>query len=241
MKLLSQAKLLSLLLLTLSLSEGCNKNDEQFYDEIMFNSKLEYSSVIDIDGNTYRTIQIGTQVWMAENLRTTRYSDGLSIPLIQDSKQWEFLYSEGYCTYEKAYEVYGFLYNYYAAVSENNICPAGWHLPDNSDWTALERYLGGEKIAGKKLKEVGPVHWGYFNTLSTNESGFTALPGGLRDRMGSIYSYGNSDGGAGYWWSATEQDSMTSWSYSLGGEIIQLLKTPFTLKRDGYSIRCIKD
>lgn len=243
MKTIRQIKVKCILLLTfpLAIFFSCNKHDEQPYDEIRFNSKLDYGSVTDIDGNTYKTIKIGNQIWLAENLRVTQYSDGTPITLVQDPKKWESLYSEGYCDYEKTYEVYGRLYNYYAAASERNICPSGWHLPDNSDWLGLATYLGGMEIAGMKLKETGPVHWGYYNTLSTNESGFTALPGGLRDHRGSMYSMGNSQGGAGDWWSSTANDSTTVWINSLGGEGIYLLSTPYALKRDGHSVRCIKD
>jgi uncharacterized protein (TIGR02145 family) len=255
MKVLRQVKLFRFILLALSIviAVGCNKNDEQSYDEIRFNSKLDYGSVTDIDGNTYRTIQIGSQVWMAENLKVARYSDATAIPLVQDSKQWISLQNDGYCKYEKGfdinghlfiyeynYEVYGYIYNYYAAVSVHNVCPAGWHLPDNSDWRTIGIYLGGEEIAGKKLKEAGPVHWGYYNTLSTNESGFTALPGGLRDYLGIIESMGDSRGGSGFWWSATVNDPTSAWSYNLGSEVNTLMSFPIR-KREGQNVRCVKD
>jgi uncharacterized protein (TIGR02145 family) len=236
-----QRQIVRFLTLLIIISGGCNKNEEQAYDEIRFNSKLDYGFVTDIDGNTYRTIQIGTQVWMAENLKVAHYRDGKAISLVQSSVPWQTLNSEGYSTYAFGYEIYGFLYNYYAAVNTHNICPTGWHLPENSDWTTLASYSGGEQIAGNNLKETGPVHWGYYNTLSTNKSGFTALPGGLRDHLGDVYSTGNSEGGASYWWSSNVNDSVSAWSFSLGSEVSMLLSTPRTLKRNGFNIRCVKD
>jgi uncharacterized protein (TIGR02145 family) len=178
---------------------------------------------------------------MAENLKVSHYDDGAVISLVNSSVQWKSLSSEAYSLYEKGYEVYGYLYNYYAAINDHKICPTGWRLPDNSDWSVLANFLGGEQIAGDKLKEAGPVHWGYYNTLSTNQSGFTALPGGLRDHFGDVYSTGNSEGGSSYWWSANVNDSTSAWSYSLGSEVSMLLSTGRALKRNGFNIRCVKD
>lgn len=238
--LMAKIQFIIILIITcvLLITGSCERIDNQSYDEILFTPGLSYETLKDIDGNVYKTIQIGTQIWMAENLKVSNYSDGTPITLLSEPSQWKESLTGAYC---KNSDVYGFFYNYYAAVDKKNICPAGWHLPDNSDWTKLGIFLGGESVAGDKLKESGIVHWGNHNTRATNESGFTALPGGLRDHLGSIYSLGNSEGGAGYWWSATETDAVYAWHYSLGGEASYVFKSPFSVKNSGFSIRCIKD
>ena len=168
------------------------------------------SNCEDGDGNLYATTTIGTQVWMAENLRTTKYADGTAIPLVNTNATWNALTatSKAYCWYNddignKA--TYGALYTWAAAMngaasSADNpstiqgVCPTGWHLPSDEEWTELTYYLGGESVAGGKLKETGTTHWNSPNTGATNETGFTALPGGYRGiygNFGNIGYYGN--------------------------------------------------
>jgi uncharacterized protein (TIGR02145 family) len=224
---------------------SCGKDEElPDYHLIVFNSRLRYGSLSDIDGNTYKTIQIGTQEWMAENLRVSRYNDGTEIPEIKDADGWKALTGDGFSVYENdqnCFHLFGCLYNYFAAVNEKDLCPSGWHVPTVNDFTTLEIFLGGASIAGGKLKEKGASHWGETNRLSTNESGFTALPGGVRDHFGSYYSMGDRIiGGAGYWWTSTETDNL-AWSYSLGCESNSVFKTPLAFKSNGFSIRCLRD
>ena len=142
---------------------------------------LTYGLLTDIVGNTYKTIKIGTQTWMAENLKTTKYNDGTDILNITNTTESINLSTPGYCWYlNDAYKyknIYGALYNWYV-LNTGKICPAGWHVPSNLEWTTLTTYLGGDSVADRKLKETGTTHWINTYTGVTNSSGFTALPGG---------------------------------------------------------------
>lgn len=192
----------------------------------------------DIDGNIYNTVTIGTQVWMKENLKVTSFNDGTPIPLITDNTEWRILSSPGYCWYkndEAAYAgTYGALYNWYTV--SNNLCPVGWHVPSDKEWTTLTDFLVDEKVAGGKLKETGTTHWLSPNTGATNETDFTALPGGYCNFNGEynfISSYG-------YWWSATQVNSTYSWPRSIPYSNITVDRLPND-KRNGMSVRCVKD
>ena len=152
----------------------------------------ETGTVTDIDGNTYQTVKIGDQWWMAENLKVTCYRNGDAIPNITDGTTWASLSTGAYCEYNNDINnvaTYGRLYNWYAVTDSRNIAPAGWHVPSDAEWKQLEMYLGMSQSEadatgwrgtdeGGKLKEVGTMHWNSPNTGATNESGFTALPGG---------------------------------------------------------------
>ena len=197
----------------------------------------------DIDGNSYNTVIIGTQVWMKENLKTTKYNDGTAIPLVTDGTAWVALTSPGYCWYNNdaaTYKAtYGALYNWYTLNSTSNsgknVCPTGWHVPSDAEWTTLITFLGGESVAGGKLKETGTTHWAV-PTGATNETGFTALPGGYR------YSYGTfSDVGyAGYWWSSAEQSTDNASSRLMYFNSSSFFSYYFD-KRNGISVRCLMD
>jgi uncharacterized protein (TIGR02145 family) len=137
----------------------------------------------DTDGNYYKVRKIGTQVWMAENLKTTKYCDGTPITNITDNSDWNSLTTEAYCWYNNNIlnkDTFGALYNYYTVINSHKLCPAGWHVPTATEWATLESYLGGQSIAGGKLKEAGTAHWLAPNTGGDNVSGFMALPGGYR-------------------------------------------------------------
>jgi len=164
---LPNLKLFTLILFSVGLT-GLNAQDK--------------ASVTDIDGNVYQTVSIGTQVWMKENLKVTRYRNGDIItptnPATLDISgesapkyQWAYNGDEGNVA------VYGRLYTWYAATDLRNVCPSGWHLPTDTEWTTLTTFLGGFKVAGGKLKETGSAHWQSPSTGATNQSGFTALPG----------------------------------------------------------------
>jgi uncharacterized protein (TIGR02145 family) len=194
--------------------------------------------VMDIEGNGYKTVVIGTQVWMAENLKTTKYNDGTNIPNINDNTEWGNLTTPGYCWYNNdanTYKnVYGALYNWYT-VNTGKLCPTGWHVPTDVEWTTLTTYLGGLSVAGGKLKEVGTNHWQNPNTGATNETGFTALPGGRRypdafDHLGDI----------GNWWSATEYDASYVWNRDVIYISSEMGRGNYR-KNHGFSIRCLKD
>ncbi|HAM09756.1 MAG TPA: hypothetical protein DCP74_05660 [Bacteroidales bacterium] len=202
-------------------------------------------TVSDWDGNVYNTVQIGTQIWMSENLKTTSYRDGTPIPLVTDNTVWSILTTPGYCWYNNdaaTYKAtYGALYNWYAvdplSNGGKNVCPTGWHVPTDTEWTDLTAYLGGEVVAGGKLKETGTTHWTTPNTGATNETGFTALPGGYRDFFdGAFYDIGL----IGVWWSATEFGATDAWyryvfynnSFVYEGNVS---------KKDGIPVRCVRD
>lgn len=139
-----------------------------------------YGTVTEMDGNVYQTVKIGTQIWTRENLKTTKYKDGTAIPLATDNTAWSNLTTPGYCWYNNDASanknVYGGLYNWYT-VSTNNLCPSGWHVSTDLDWTTISNYLGGGFDAAVKLKETGTDHWSAPNAGVTNETGFTARPG----------------------------------------------------------------
>ena len=199
------------------------------------------SQVTDIDGNVYNTITIGTQVWLKENLKTTKYNDGTAIPNVTDNTAWSTTTSGAYSDYSNTPSnstTYGRLYNFYVVASTNtkNVCPTGWHVPTDAEWTTLMDFLGGEGVAGGKLKETGTSHWLTPNTGATNETGFTALPGGYRGQSGSFGLIGNT----GFWWSSTEGGTTFAYYrymyYGTGN-----LNSGDNDKHGGFSVRCMKN
>ncbi len=230
----------------LILTNSCKKKDDNNNNttpinnnEIIFNPNLTYGTETDIDGNVYKTITIGTQTWMAENLKVTKYNDDTSIPLVTDNTAWTKLTTPGYCwsnNDEATYKnTYGALYNWHA-VNTGKLCPTGWHVPADSEWTTLTTYLGGDTIAGGKLKEIGITHWRSPNTGATNSSGFTALPGGYR------YNYDGSFGGmggTGGFWSATESGS-DAWNRHLNYDNANVSRSDNS-KTNALPVRCLKD
>ncbi|MFN8254837.1 MAG: fibrobacter succinogenes major paralogous domain-containing protein [Bacteroidales bacterium] len=198
------------------------------------------NEVADIDGNVYHTVKIGKQVWMVENLKTTRYRNGDLIPIVADSLGWYSLSKGAYCNYENNADsfslVYGRLYNWFAISDNRNIAPDGWHVATDADWKLLVTYLGGENVAGKKLKEVGMDHWQSLNTKATNETGFSALPGGARF-VGKNF---NCIGLVGFWWSSSEANMENAWVWRIGNDD-DLTYSRDDNKRTGYSVRCVLD
>jgi len=214
----------------------------------------------DINGNVYKVVQIGTQLWFAENLKTNSYNDGTPIPHITANSEWSILKSGAYTYYEnnkENFETYGNLYNWYA-VNTGNLCPTGWRVPSEKDWNELSDYLGGDDIAAGKLKEGTTIHdckvkavgakhccdledyitlyWVLPNLDATDEFGFRALPGGVRYKGGAylnLHSFG-------FWWTSTQindnQASYRSMDYSNSR-----LSTYSNDKNMGFSVRCIKN
>lgn len=201
-------------------------------------SPLVTGTVDDIDGNTYKTVEIGTQTWMAENLRTTKYNDGTPVPAVADKAQWASLISPGYCWYNNDASnvgaTYGALYNWYA-VTTNNLCPAGWHIPSDDEWSLLAGYLGGAAVAGDKMKESGIVHWANNNAGATNESGFTALPGGGRIAGDFVHIRES-----GAWWTTVPYDASSAYCIELDDNVVELLLGSLP-KNGGFSVRCIRN
>ena len=202
-------------------------------------SDVSLLTVTDIDGNVYHTVTIGKQIWMLENLRTTRYNDGTSIPYVSDGTQWSNLSTPGYCWYNNdmtTYKnAYGAMYNWFAA-NNSKLAPTGWHIPAQAEMDTLAAYLGGYSVAASKLKETGTLHWISENADATNTSLFTALPGGYRSgSTGDCHNLGT----FGVYWSTTDV-------IGNGGRLIMTNTSSAAgfagdLKRNGFSVRCIKD
>ncbi|HRZ96984.1 MAG TPA: fibrobacter succinogenes major paralogous domain-containing protein [Paludibacter sp.] len=201
---------------------------------IKFKSGLNYGSISDIDGNIYKTITIGTQTWMAENLRVTRFRNGELIP----TKTLDDTFTESVEKYQFEQmnpEVYGKLYSWYAATDSRNICPEGYHLPSEEEWNTLINYLGGSSIAGSKMKEEGLIHW-ITNTSATNESGMTALPAGFLNAMQSM----TFNSGTSNWWASNTYKPDSGISIYLIGNSSNTQKMNAN-RNSALSIRCIKD
>ncbi|MCK9611989.1 MAG: FISUMP domain-containing protein [Bacteroidales bacterium] len=195
-------------------------------------------SVKDFDGNVYKTVKIGNQTWMTENLKTTHFNDGTAIPYVTDNTDWVYLTTPGYCWYENNpnsnKNTYGALYNWWA-VKSDKLCPKGWHIPTDAEWITLIDFLGGLSIAGGKMKESGLKHWESPNTGATDEYGFTALPGGYR--FSGIFTLIK---WKGYWWSSTEYNTDKAWYMIILNNYANIYKN-VDWKRSGLSVRCIKD
>ncbi|MCX6326960.1 MAG: fibrobacter succinogenes major paralogous domain-containing protein [Bacteroidia bacterium] len=226
---------------------GTNSEGTVYGDEVSFSTlQLGANQVQDIDGNIYNTITIGTQVWMKENLKTTRYSNGTAIPNVTDPTAWENLGTTGaYCDYDNDpanSSIFGRLYNYYVCERvSDNVCPTGWHVPSDNAWGTLAIYLGGTTIAGGKLKETGTDHWSGPNTGATNETGFTAIPGGARRKSSGLFS---DKGGVLYLWEIQFSQSVyfnQSLSFNSSGLYRNAVATNVTVLGNGYSIRCMKN
>jgi uncharacterized protein (TIGR02145 family) len=194
---------------------------------------------VDADGNNYNSVVIGNQEWMAENLKTTRYDDGTPVAPVTDNSGWENLTYGAYCWYDNEINnknTWGALYNWYAVTDTHKLCPTGWHVPDDTEWMQLIDFLGGELVAGGKMKETGTSHWANPNTGATNTSGFTGLPGGIRGGFGGFYNVDN----LGYFWSSTSFSTGNAWCKALYYNAEDIGNAPFP-KSFGFSIRCIRD
>lgn len=203
----------------------------------------------DIEGNVYTQVKIGKQVWMVENLKTTKFNDGSSIANLTSEDQWGDTSVPGYCWYDNDIDnknTYGALYNWYA-VESGILCPKGWHVPSDAEWKQLEMYLGITSAQadatswrgtaeGGKLKEEGTTHWDSPNTGATNSSGFTALPGGYRDIIGIF----NDIGITGDWWSSTVYDTTNAWTRTLY-YLSSFVGRYDPYKGHGFSVRCLRD
>ena len=216
----SKKRFFPLLLIWLVIAQGCEKEKESKYP-------------IDIDGNQYDTVVIGTQTWLKENLKTTKYRNGDHINLITDNTKWSTFPIGAFCWYDNNAdnkEIYGALYNWKAA-SSDLLCPYGWHVPTSAEWKELIAYLGGQHDAGGKLKETGTIHWISESEGTTNETGFTALPGGCRYLDGTfkeIKQYGN-------WW-MSDYDNFVYIYYSN-----EYISEGSWNGNPGFSVRCVKN
>jgi len=233
--------LLILVGLIVVFTTSCRKED----------STTDGNMVKDIDGNVYHTVTIGTQVWMVEELKTTRYNDGTAIPLVTDKKSWSNLTTPGYCWYQNDQSTYGSkygaLYNWYA-VNTGNLCPNGWHIPTKDEWKTLEGMVDslhgvGDAewdVVGFQGSDVGTVlkaatGWSD-NGNGTDDFGFSALPGGYRYTSGNFLDVGRFN----FWWSSTESSSTRAWSLGLAFNNTKDFQYDPD-KKAGFSVRCLRD
>jgi uncharacterized protein (TIGR02145 family) len=204
----------------------------------------------DIDDNFYKIIKIGNQIWMAGDLKTTKYNDGTEIPNIPNTNDWIAMNSPAFCYFNNdiSYKyLYGTLYNWYA-VNTGKLCPTGWHVPSDGEWKTLEMYLGMSQVQaddlgwrgtseGGKIKEVGTAYWNNPNTGATNESGFTSIPSGLRDNQtGAFYWVGM----YAHYWTSTEDGETNAYDRDVVYNNSQIFRYPNS-KKYGFIVRCIKD
>lgn len=223
---------LSIFATVLFILTNCTKKDDN-----NSNQTSQTSTLTDIDGNVYQAKTIGTQVWMVDNLKTKKFNDGTSIPLVIPDSIWEFLLTPAYCWYdnnEVTYEnQYGGLYNWYA-INSGKLAPTGWHIPSDEEWQILVNFLGGDLVAGGKMKEADTTHWSNPNSTGSNLSGFTALPGGMRDEGSEAIRI------IGYYWSATEHDSSFAYGRTLQNTTPIIFRNLIP-KTFGLSVRCVKN
>jgi len=215
------------------LSSSCKKSSDNN------NNNPPTTNVTDKDGNVYTTVTIGTQVWMVENLKTTKYSDGTSIPLVTDYTAWINLSTPGYCWFNNdagTYKnTYGALYNWYT-INTGNLAPTGWHVPNLADWSTLITFLGGDQVAGGKIK----TGTGWNSGSGSNSSGFTAYPAGSRTPFSGSPGFG-SMGSDAYFWLPTERDSETAYMIQLVGGYDKIYTDSWDPKGCGFSVRCVKN
>jgi uncharacterized protein (TIGR02145 family) len=200
------------------------------------------STVSDIDGNVYNTVQIGNQCWTQSNLKVSRYRNGNSIPTGLSNSDWQNATSGAYAVYDNDPVndgLYGKLYNHFTVTDSRGLCPTGWHVPTDGEWTTLETFLGGSIVAGGALKSTvtqpTPGGWNSPNTGATNSSGFTAGPGGLRDNLGGFLVVGS----LGYWWSSSLSGTY-AWNRRLYYDDGDVLRNDNS-RTDGFSVRCLRD
>jgi len=222
------------------LANGCKKDTDNN------NTPLETGTMTDIEGNVYRTVKIGSQWWMAENLRTTKYKDGTDISEVNDKEEWGYLTEPAFCwfmndpdTYKNKY---GALYNWYS-VSTGKLAPTGWHVPTDEEWWQLINYLGGGLVAGGKMKctgtiEAGTGPWPDPNTGATNESGFSAVPTGCREEGGNFIRHTPYEA---TWWAANELNINSAFDFNIRHNHTTAGSEDGLDKSCGLSIRCVKD
>jgi uncharacterized protein (TIGR02145 family) len=223
---------------------SCSKDDDDTSSATngkstaVFNSSVTYGTMTDQDGNVYKTVTIGTQIWMAENLRTTKYNDGSLIPNVTNNSGWAGLSTGAYCNYKNTSKTdtiatFGRLYNWYA-VNTGKLAPKGWHVPTDEEWAQLIDYVGDD---GGKLKETDTTHWNSPNPEATNETGFTALPGGGRNSFAGAFS---SIGDYGYWWSTKGFIPNGAYGMKMFWASSSICMGDYSAGM-GCSVRCVKD
>jgi len=250
MRLTNQNYLLILALIALTtVFYGCKKNSN--------NQDPQTENVTDIDGNLYHAVKINNQIWMVENLKTTKLNDGTPIPNVTDGNTWRSLTTPGFCYYDNNAGLgttYGALYNWFA-VGTGKLAPKGWHVATKNELEALASSLGGNVVVGGKLKEAGTAHWNEPNTGATNETGFTAYGGGYRQIFhtgpppGTYYIWYSGLASDGYWWTSTSYQGTYAMQYiyfclfhdEADLEIFEAEDGSYCSLQHGFSVRCVKD
>jgi uncharacterized protein (TIGR02145 family) len=195
--------------------------------------------ITDIDGNTYELVTICGQTWTKSNLNVSKYRNGDVIPQVTNAQQWSALTTGAWCYHAWSSSngtTYGKLYNWYAVNDPRGLAPLGYHIPSDTEWTTLTSCLGGELVAGGKMKSTGTSLWLSPNTAATNESGFTGLPGGSHNSAGTVFGTKNT----GIWWSSSESSSSNAWKRSLGYAQANAIRFNYN-KSYGFSVRCVQD
>ena len=216
--------------------------DSNHVDSIIFYKPIigvQGNGVNDIDGNTYNSVTIGSQEWMSENLRTTKYSDGTVIPNVTDGGEWSDLETAAWCHYENdssQYEAtYGKLYNCFA-VETGKLCPTGWHVPTDEEWNVLRRYVGANGHYEKEGTALRATSGWDDNGNGTDDYGWNGLPGGWQIFNG----YFGYVGSTGYWWSSSESSTSHAWGRYLLGFSANVYRSDYP-KTYGFSVRCLRD
>lgn len=239
----SQINLIILLILVFAIF-ACEKDPTSSKDD---------ETITDIDGNIYTSVIIGEQEWMVENLKVIHYRNGDLIPNVTDDSEWHDLTAGAYCNYDNDVtnaDTYGRLYNWFAVNDNRNIAPVGWHIPSDDEWKTLEMFLGMSGVSanlggyrgtdeGGKLKETGNTHWNIPNTGATNESGFTALPAGLREQAGIFHHIGN----IACFWTSSEDTSISNyWAYKRQVNYLNsYVQRSSQGKQWSHSVRCVRN
>ena len=223
-------------------ADNPNTSGSQFKVRVLYSF---FSTMTGNDSKVYKTVKIGNQWWMAENLRETKYNDGTAIIVETDNDAWIYnvqINKGKRCAFkniENYANMYGYLYNWWAVDPNNsyNIAPTGWHVPTDAEWATLVNYLGGEDVAGGKLRNMGLTYWMWPNTGATNESGFNALPGGYRNSDAGNFEdqYSNA-----WFWSSSGYTNSTAWSQQLFYNSKSVIRN-WSDKGSGYSVRLVKD
>jgi uncharacterized protein (TIGR02145 family) len=233
-------KYYAILLVFLVAVSSCKKDDVAPTTTTTITIITPPTKVTDADGNVYDTVQIGTQVWLSQNLQTTHYNDGSLIPTVTDNSAWSTLTNGATCYYNNDAAnaaTYGMLYNWYAVVDPVGICPPGWHIPSNAEWDVLTNYLGGGNVAGGAMKAISAL-WGTTNMGATNSSGLACLPAGTRYNVdGAFYSLGIYGG----FWSSTASNENMAYDRLLSASSAGVYLYSYSAKNCGLSIRCVKD
>ena len=217
---------------------GCSKDDSTT------NPVNGQNTVTDVDGNVYHTVKIGTQTWIVENLKVSKYRNGDPIPNITDNSQWMDQWDSGaYCKYDNSVgsgNTYGYLYNFSAVNDSRKIAPLGWHVPTAEEWETLINSLGSPSDVGGYLKESGTSHWNSPNEGAVNSTGFTALPGGRHNTYGGAQGGFVDIGEAGFWWTSSREGTLNPHNISIEHSS-KAITAGYGWSTCGYSIRCVKD